>query len=365
MKENTKLKKWKKPALIVLIVLLSLILLATLAAAIGGTYIFNKLGSALPNETVSVIPPDMEDFETDPPESTTQTPTESTQQTEVTEPTATQPTETEPPPQTRPNFDWPEVEQLYSEDVINILLVGKDATSGSARPRTDSMILFSINKKTNSLSMISFMRDLYVQIPGGYSDNRINAAYRFGGISLLNATIEKNFGIKIDGNVEVDFNQFKKIIDILGGVDINLTAAEANYLTNFGYYGTLTAGMNHLDGQTALEYCRTRKIDSDHKRTERQRNLLQSVAASARNMTISQMMELIDQVLPYVQTDLTPAEIIELSTAALSSLASGKSIASGKAPQSGQYYGATIMGMQVLVPDLYKINQYLKTVIYG
>lgn len=355
-------KNWKKPALIALIVLLALILTVTLVIAIGGTYIFNKLGSAMPNETVSVIPPDMEDFETDPPESTQES-TEWTQATETTAPT--QPTETDPPPETRPNIVWPEVEQLQSDDVINILLVGKDATSGSARPRTDSMILLSINKRTNSLSMISFMRDLYVQIPGGYSDNRINAAYRFGGISLLNDTIEKNFGVQIDGNVEVDFRQFEKIINILGGVDINLTAAEAKYLTSFGKYGTLTAGMNHLDGQTALEYCRTRKIDSDHKRTERQRYLLQVVAASVKNMSVSQMLDLINQVLPYIQTDLSTSEIIELATAGLGVLASGQSIKSGKVPQSGQYYGANIMGMQVMVPHLYPCNQYLKEFIYG
>ena len=370
MKENAKFKNWKiwknwkKPALIALIVLLSLILTIALVIAIGGTYIFNKLGSAVPNETISVIPPHLEDFETDPPE-TTQEPTSSTQETEATEPTQpTQPT-TQPPAPTRPNIVWPEVERLQSEDVINILLVGKDASSAGTRARTDSMILLSINKRTNSLSMVSLMRDLYVQIPGGYSDNRINAAYRFGGISLLNDTIEKNFGVIIDGNVEVDFRQFERIIDILGGVDINLTAAEAKYLTKMGKYGTLSAGVNHLDGRAALEYCRIRQIDSDHKRTERQRNLLQTVAASVKNMSVSQMIELINQVLPNIQTDLAPSEIIELATAALGSLASGNGIKSGKVPQSGQYYGSTIMGMQVMVADLIQCNQYLKAFIYG
>ena len=312
----------------------------------------------------------MEDFETDPPE-TTQEPTNSTQNTDGTENTqpTTQPPETNPP-QTQPNIVWPEVERLQSEDVINILLVGKDATSAGSRPRTDSMILLSINKRTNSLSMVSLMRDLYVQIPNIYSDkkykdNRINAAYRIGGIEFLNATIEKNFGIVIDGNVEVDFRQFERIIDILGGVDINLTAAEARYLTNMGKYGTLSAGVNHLDGRAALEYCRIRQIDSDHKRTERQRNLLQTVAASAKNMSVSQVLQLIDQVLPYVQTDLAPNEIIELATESLKALKSSGGIKSGKVPQSGQYYGSTIEGMQVMVPDLIQCNQYLKAFIYG
>lgn len=364
MKENAKPKNWKKPALIVLIVLLALLLTTVLAIAVGGTYIFNKLGSAVPSETISVIPPHLEDFETDPP-LTTKDPTPSTQGTGTTEPSqsATQPSATNPP-QTRPNIAWPEVERLQSDDVINILLVGKDYSSAGSRPRTDSMILLSINKRTKSLSMVSFMRDLYVQIPGGYSDNRINAAYRFGGISLLNATIEKNFGIVIDGNVEVGFEQFVSIINILGGVEIELTSAEASYMRNLGFSRVVT-GKNLLGGEAALQYCRIRAIDSDHKRTERQRNLLQTVAASAKNMSLSQVMELIDQVLPYIQTDLAPSEIIELATESLSALKATGGIKSSKIPQSGQYYGATIMGMQVMVADLIQCNQYLKAFIYG
>lgn len=366
MKENAKNKKLKKIILILLIVLLSLILTATLVVTVVGNYIFNRLGSAVQNETISVIPPHMEDFETDPPITTqepTTVPTEGTEPTEVTEPT-TQPPATEPPPPTRPNFDWPEVEKLQSDDVINILLVGKDASSSDGRPRTDSMILLSINKRTNSLSMVSIMRDLYVQIPGGYSDNRINAAYRFGGIALLNATIEKNFGIVIDGNIEVGFAQFATIIDILGGVEIELTQAEASYMQRYGY-PKVVPGKNLLGGHAALEYCRIRQIDSDHKRTERQRNLLLTVANSAKNMSVTQMLELVNQVLPYVKTDLSTGEIIQLATECFDVLRSGNGIKSGKVPQSGHYYGATIMGMQVMVPNLYQCNQYLKSFIYG
>lgn len=366
MKENAKIEKMKKPILIVAIVLLALLLTAVLITAILGTYVFNQLGSATPSETISVIPPHLEDFETDSPETSqkpTEQPPQGTEGDEATQPTQLpQPLETKPP-QTRPNIVWPEVERLQSDHIINILLVGKDASS-SGRSRTDSMILLSINKKTNSLSMVSLMRDLYVQIPGGYSDNRINAAYRFGGISLLNDTIEKNFGITIDGNVEVDFRQFEKIVDILGGVDIELTEAEARHLTNMKKYGTISAGKNHLYGKIALEYCRIRKIDSDHQRTERQRKLLQAIAASAKNMSVTQILGLIDQVLPYVKTDLSAGQIVELATTGLGALASGNGIKSGKVPQSGQYYGDNIMGMQVMVADMIKCNQYLKSFLY-
>lgn len=375
MSENTRKLNWKKILLIVLIAVLSLMLVAVIGVAIVGNYILNRVGSAVPNETISIIPPHMEDFETDPPEDIpgqTEAPVVGTQPTDGTTPTKpgfqpeTQPPTTEPPPPpTPPNIAWPEIERLQDENVINILLVGKDASSADGRPRTDSMILVSINKATNSLSMVSLMRDLYVQIPGGYSDNRINAAYRFGGIDLLNATIEKNFGIAIDGNIEVDFKQFATIIDILGGVDMELTAAEARYLTNMEKYGTLSAGMNHLDGKTALEYCRIRQIDSDHRRTERQRNLLLTIAARAKGMSFGQVWDIIEDVLPYVRTDMSDNELISVTTAGVQALLSGNGIKSGKVPQSGHYYGANIMGMQVLVPDLIQCHLYLKAFIYG
>ena len=366
------LKKWKKPALIMLIVLLALILVAALGIAIAGSYVLDKLGSAQPTETIAVIPPEFEDFEIDEPETTWTEPeqNEPNATESVTDPTGTgqtqEPTETTEPtePPTRPNFAWPEVERLQSDDVLNILLIGQDSDKATGqRSRSDSMILLSLNKKTNTITMTSFMRDLYVQIPGGYSDNRINASYRFGGAPLLDATIEKNFGVVIDGNVEVGFDQFAKIIDVLGGVDVELTAAEAKYMQSRGYM--FNAGVCHLNGAQALMYCRIRSIDSDHNRTERQRKVLGAIAESARNMSAGQMLDLINKVLPYVYTDLSDSEVVSCATTGLSILASGGKIQSGKVPQSGQYYGSNIMGMQVMVPDLTACNQYLKSFIYG
>lgn len=366
------LKKWKKPALIVLIVLMALVLVTVLGVAIAGSYVLDKLGSAQPTGTIAVIPPEFEDFEVDEPEddwidfeeddsdameeeTRPSGPEDDKDPTETTEPT-------EPP--TRPNFSWPEVERLQSDDVLNILLIGQDSNKATGqRSRSDTMILLSLNKKANTITMTSFMRDLYVQIPGGYSDNRINASYRFGGAPLLNATIEKNFGIVIDGNIEVGFDQFAKIIDVLGGVDVELTAAEAKYMQSRGYM--FNAGMCRLNGAQALMYCRIRSIDSDHYRTERQRKVLGAIAESARNMSAGQMLDLINKVLPYVYTDLSDSEVVACATSGLSILANGGKIQSGKVPQGGQYYGSKIMGMQVMVPNLTACNQYLKSFIYG
>ena len=94
--------------------------------------------------------------------------------------------------------------------------------------------------------MISFLRDLYVQIPGGYSDNRLNAAYVFSGFPLLMDTLHTNFGVSIDGCFEVDFSGFQSVIDILGDVDIEMTSKETKTI-NIG----TEAGVYHLDGTKA------------------------------------------------------------------------------------------------------------------
>ena len=123
---------------------------------------------------------------------------------------------------------------LRNENVINILLIGQDRRPGEKRARSDSMILCSFNKKTKELTLTSFMRDMYVSIPG-YSAHKINSSFAWGGMSLLNETLKQNFGIVIDGNFAVDFNSFTKVIDIMGGVDLYLTSAEANYINAYRY----------------------------------------------------------------------------------------------------------------------------------
>lgn len=361
----TSKKFWIRVAIVILV----LILVLGIAGVAAVRYVLGKIGSATGDETFETVPPHLEDFETDEPETTdlteeTTDPTEET--TDPTADTTEEPTEEETvPATTAPNITWGSVEQLHDDNVINILLIGSD-TSGSSRARSDSMILLSINKNNNTLYLTSFMRDLYVQIPGGYSDNRINASYRFGGASLLDSTIQKNFGITVDGNVEVNFTQFAKVIDILGGVDVTLTAKEAAYMRDHWGFTSIQEGANHLNGEQALGYCRIRKIDSDHKRTERQRKVLTAIANSARNMSIGQVMDVINQVLPYVKTDLSDSQILDYATTGLTMLAGGSSIKSTKVPlDSSYYYSAKIRGMAVMVPDLTKCNQYLKNTIYG
>lgn len=350
-----------------LIVALSVVLVLMVSGVAAVEYVLGKIGSAVSNETFPTIPPEFEDFETDPPPETTEPtiPATSEGQTDPTQNTAeatTAATEPTTPPTTVPQIEWPEMEEFKDDQIINILLVGQDADP-SGVGRSDSMILLSLNKRTNTICMTSIMRDLYVQIPG-YSDNRVNAAYRFGGIPLLNATLKKNFGLNIDGSVVVGFDQFQKIIDILGGVDISLTAAEANHMNSLGHTA-IQAGVNHLNGKEALDFCRIRKIDSDHGRTERQRRVLTALANRAKEMGVGEALALVNQILPYVRTDLSDAQIVSYATSGLSMLAGGGSLKSGKIPQNGDYTSQYIRGMAVMVPNLWRCHDYIASFIYG
>lgn len=256
------------------------------------------------------------------------------------------------------DVEWDFIERIEDDQLINILLVGQDRREGEGRQRSDTMILCSINLETGETSLISFLRDLYVQIPGGYSANRLNATYAFGGFDLLDATLTENFGVSIDGNFEVDFAGFKAIIDMLGGIEIELTSAEAAYMNRRGH-SPVVAGLNHLDGAEALTYARIRKIDSDFARTDRQRKVLLAVYELIDDLTIGDLLSLLYNALPYITTDLTDTEILSLAYRLLP-VVSSLAINSYTVPANDCYYHASIRGMAVLVPDLQRIRQYLE-----
>lgn len=251
---------------------------------------------------------------------------------------------------------WSDIDPIDDSNLINILLVGQDRRENQGRMRSDTMILCSINTKTKEVSLISFMRDLYVQIPGGYSANRLNAPYLFAGFPLLDETLNTNFGISVDANVEVDFDGFTAIIDAIGGIEITLTAEEAQYLSQSKGWGV--EGVNQVNGTQALAFARLRKIDSDFQRTERQREVLSAVFQKAKTLSLSQLLSLVESVLPYITTDMSNSEIISMLSNMFPLLTS-VSISSYRIPGEGTYYGTSINGMSVLVPDLQKIRDLL------
>ena len=251
------------------------------------------------------------------------------------------------------------------ENVINILLIGQDRRPGEVRARSDAMILCTINKETKTLTLTSIMRDLYVQIPG-YSDDRINVCYVFGGMPLLDACIEKNFGVVVDGNVEVDFSGFETVVDLVGGLEIELSKAEASHLNSHNSNWSLHAGVNYMDGAQALAYSRIRSISNeeagDFGRTGRQRIVLSKLVQKAKTMSLLQLNDMLTKVLPTLTTDLTDAEIFQYLVDLFPLLADLK-INTARVPADGAYFMTMIDGKSVLVPDLEANREVLKKIV--
>lgn len=243
-------------------------------------------------------------------------------------------------------------------DVVNILLIGEDRRENEATARSDSMILCTFNKTEGTLTMTSFLRDLYVPIPGRGSD-RINAAYAYGGASLLKKTLVENFDITIDGAIEVDFSQFAGVIDTLGGVEITLRADEAE-VVNKETGNTLTEGPQRLMGAEALAYARIRSLDQDgdFSRTSRQRTLLSALVASYKNAGFSTVLRLLQDILPMISTDMTESRLLLLAME-LFPMLTDLQVTSQSIPSAGTYTDKTINGMAVLVADMDAARQLL------
>lgn len=249
---------------------------------------------------------------------------------------------------------------LTDKDIINILLIGQDKRPGEGHARSDSIIIATVNRKSNSIKLTSLMRDMYVKIPG-YSENKINASYAYGGMDLLTETVEENFAINIDGCIEVDFSGFEKIIDEIGGVDIELNEDEAYYLSRTNDI-SFTEGPNKLNGKIALEYARIRYIgNDDYERTERQRKLLITVFNKLKDSNIKTLLDMSNDIIPLVTTNLKNSQILSLVTNVI--VINISDIETYRIPADGEFTPATINNMSVLVPNLLENQKLLKEFI--
>jgi len=209
--------------------------------------------------------------------------------------------------------DSPE-EIIYSDDIINILLIGQDTRDAKQKGLTDTLILCTVNTQTKRLVMTSFLRDMWVQIPGksgGTYGERINTAYPVGGLDRLLNTLKINFGVQVDHAVEIDFSGFQQIVDALGGVEIELTAKEAKHMNDqYGWGSRLSEGVRNLNGEEALAYARIRAIDSDIQRSNRQRTVLTKLFEKVKTMSLTEANKLVNAFVPLITTDMTDSEII-------------------------------------------------------
>lgn len=252
--------------------------------------------------------------------------------------------------------------------VKNILLLGVDARAGenANETRSDTMMLVSIDMKHRSIKLTSFLRDTWVYIPTLGYNQRLNAACSSGGYEGVVDAIEYNFGVDIDGYAVVDFEMFKVLVDSLGGVEVDVTEAEANEVTNHPYrYGdvVLESGKYKLSGEQALAYCRIRKIDTDFVRTERQRTVMSAILNNAKHSNPFTLLNMAYKSAPYIETDLTKSELRSLVMRAVPCL--GNDIQQAKVPFEGTWEYATISGNSVISINTDSNKQKLIDYIYN
>ena len=245
---------------------------------------------------------------------------------------------------------------------FNVLLIGTDLDEGGTS-RSDSMIVCNVNLDAKRVTLISFLRDCYVQIPD-HKDNKLNAAYAFGGVELLDRTLEENFGVAVDANVLVDFKAFQKVIDALGGVEVYLFSDECAYVNSGTKGKNYKEGYCLLDGEAALAYCRIRKLDSDFGRTERQRKVLTALYNKFHTITLKEALDLIDKVFPLVTTDITNSEMVSYAVKLLPIIRECE-IEPAHIPVDGTWENANVRGMAVLLLDFDKNRATLKEIIEG
>lgn len=264
--------------------------------------------------------------------------------------------------------------------VINILLIGEEAMKDSNYGRSDAMMIASVNLKEKSFKLTSIMRDIYVKIPG-YKDNKLNAAFNKGGGKLLAETIEDNFHIQIDGYVKVGFDSFEKIVDQLGGVEIELTEKEANYLNTTNYiskkrYRNVRSGLQVLNGNQALGYCRVRYRSAangeadDFGRTYRQRVVLNSIFKKFIQVDINKKLEVASNLLSEVYTNIDTNTMMGYITEA--AMLGTTELQTFRIPVDGTYKGdklycggSTTKKSSVLVLDFDKNIGELRKFIYA
>lgn len=272
---------------------------------------------------------------------------------------------------------WPDHPGVgrHEDYAYNILLLGEEAIgSGSGRGRTDVILIATLNTKTKAVKLTSLMRDTLVQIPG-YKDNKLNTAYEKGGLDLLYETISLNFNIKLDGCAMVNFENFEKIIDKLGGLEITLTSGEAKYLNTTNYiskpqYRNVVAGKQKMNGNQVLGYSRIRKraningTNNDYGRTERHRIILNAIFEKYKTESKVELASIMLSLLPMITTDIDSRNFeallntfIEMGTTKIDQL---------RIPADGTFTdNVKVRGMDVLIPNINENVELLHQFIFG
>ena len=254
---------------------------------------------------------------------------------------------------------------LSSEDVRNILFIGSDAREGLDGQRSDSMILFSIDKKNKEIKLTSFLRDSYVYIPSKGYHSKLNAAFNYGGAQLLMDTIEWNFGVDIDDYVMVDYDAFIELVNLLGGITIHdVTEKEAKYMRDEVNRPKFKEGTNtNVDGRTAMWYARIRYVDNDFGRTQRQRKVLTAIITKATKTNPFKLVDVVKQVLPNISTSINRNDLLSLGIGAFAYMR--YDILQQQIPADKTWWDERVYGQDVIRLNFETNKEILKEFIYG
>lgn len=235
----------------------------------------------------------------------------------IPETTGTEPTETQNATDATETIgETQPTEEVKTKAQTNILLIGHIANSSASWHDAKVMILCTVDRTAKTLTMTSFQQDAVVKIPG-YGDNKLGVAYSIGGMKLLDQCLAENYGVKVDANIAVNVDGLMDLVDMLGGITIELTSQEAGYLNAYGNWGitskggwNLKAGENTLSGEEAMGYAMIKAADKEAGRTQRQRKVIAALVEQVEKLNITQMYDLVEEALGCVATDMTNSEIL-------------------------------------------------------
>jgi len=262
-------------------------------------------------------------------------------------------------------------ENVEEDEVHYVLLIGIDSveSKGSA----DAIMVAGVNVTDQTYQLIQFMRDLYVDIPG-YGKTRLAEAFRYGGGRLLAETISTNFELPIEGYISADFDGFVKIVDMIGGVQVNLTKDEAEYLNHTNYIEdkslrTMKAGKQKMNGKQTMGYLRISQVpdasrsSNDFGRSSRAKQVMTYMADRMKRMSFGDLIMTMNEVLVHIRTSLTQDRFRDLITI-ITDLGIDKP-QTLRIPIYKQYTKKKLHNQTVIVPNLDVTKKEIRLLVFG
>lgn len=252
------------------------------------------------------------------------------------------------------------------DNVINIVLYGSDSRDmDMANGRSDTIMICSINLNTKKINLVSIPRDTYVDVEG-YGKTKINHAYAYGKEQLSLKTLNSNFKMNLTEYITVNFDGLVEVIDTVGGININISKEEMQYINSRCYTRLTNYGDVVLDGEQALVHSRNRTQGNDFVRASRQRAVVQALITKISSLGLTEILKLSDELLPLVKTNINITNYIGILTDVLKDREHYLSnINSSQVPADDYAESQIIRGVYYYIADMEKATTQLYDVLYG